>query len=120
MIPSFLATLFLAWWVDIADISPLFSPNRVKIDWDQVLMTTWGVFNKHMKWNSYNGGEIMKTDKVYIIFPLTLLFGLIIGSLIESKMILSVVFFAFLLGFFGLMESLTVKIKEWKKYGNYT
>ncbi len=55
--------------------------------------------------------------KIYYLFVLTFLIGLIIGFYMDNEFIVSSVLFA---AIFGLLAVLNKKLKQWKKYGFYT
>lgn len=48
-------------------------------------------------------------NKIYIIYPLTLLFGLILGYFIDSVVIISTVFFAFVIGLLATLRKVIFK-----------
>ena len=48
-------------------------------------------------------------NKIYYIFPATLLFGSIVGYFMDSVVIISTVFFAFIVGLLGVIRKLVFK-----------
>ena len=48
-------------------------------------------------------------NKIYYIFPATLLLGSIIGYFMDSVVIISTVFFAFILGLFAILRKVIFK-----------
>jgi len=48
-------------------------------------------------------------NKIYFIFPVTLLLGFTLGYFMESELILSTVFFAFVIGLLAVLKKLVFK-----------
>ena len=48
-------------------------------------------------------------NKIYYIFPATLVVGFIIGYFMDSVVIISTVFFAFIFGLFGVIRKVIFK-----------
>jgi len=48
-------------------------------------------------------------NKIYYIFPITLLIGFIIGYFMDSPVIISTVFFAFIIGLFATLRKVILK-----------
>ena len=48
-------------------------------------------------------------NKIYYIFPATLLFGSIVGYFMDSPVIISTVFFAFVIGLLAVLRKVIFK-----------